>query len=300
MTNLARELYTRTNTAVNFAINKSPYREDPNSGWYRLGFGEQMYPEMVDDHTIRYQRVSKPGTYIELRNLQLANLANIEWSQPVHIATDQKERRFIQLRVRAGDKTTVRQKVAFSKTTSLEEAANVAAKIAMEAQVGYTPGTATGGVGGHFKLGVELSASYSRKWGSVEQQSNEFEVNQEINGPIVGYLEISRSISRVQVSTETTPDFEHQIALVSNGVDVYTWNSWAELRNVLTGQAPLNVALAKEFVDDPVAPNAFKSIDRYKLPRINWTQTFDDVETYQVYTVADKEATEQLRLQGNQ
>ena len=297
--NAPQALYSRTTKAVGFVMSRAPERDVVGNCWWNVsGWQDFQTGELVDDTTIVYRRHS--GEYsghgcatIELQNVQLVNLGNFEWGTPVVERSDLQERRLTTVTVAAGQEYEETFTANWSKTTNLEEAAKVGLEIAVKASVGYVPGNATGGVTGSFELSAKASAEYSRRWGASETTATTSTRRFKITGPFKGYVLQSRSIDKVTRSIEAPPTFEHRISLKSGGQEIYAWSSWEQLLQVLEGYAPTNRSLSPKFYNNPISTAELRAINVYRLPKIRWTATYDDV-THQTI-----EMVEEVDLDGD-
>ena len=277
-TDPAETLRPRMEWAMHFAMSRSPQGSlDLNSPWYGFSaLGQGFTAERVSDTTVRLTVVRHPAAVVELRNVHISDTGTFGWGPGNVVASNPIYDRLTNIKLEAGQYKSLRG-TQLTKTTSFEDATRWGFEAALEAQLGYTPGTATGGVTGHVKTSVKTSGEFAKKWGSSEV--NQDTINDEITlpSPFQGYVEVKRDTSRIERSITAPPIFEHQIVVLENGTQIYQWDSWAELIRVLKGVAPTNRALAKEFYGKGLADIELKHVDR-ALPPIEWTATYDSVE----------------------
>lgn len=290
-------LYGRIVGGANAALARAPEREDPYSGFYHTVRGDVWTPEQTDDTTIQYTRAHHPQAKIIAKNLQIANIADITWSQPVVINSSNEERHAINVRVPAGQSFQTRLQHTFSETTSLLEAAHVGLKLGFETTFGYKSGTATGGPEGSQKITGELSASYDRTWGSTSKTERTVDITLPVNGPFIGTVSLVRSTADLEVTTEVSPNFEFQIEVQDNGRTLYKWDSYATLIRVLRGEAPTDRALASKFIYDPIkgentpaSTALIRSLESRKLPKVHFANRYNDVSNISVQFIPDLEA----------
>ena len=289
--------YGRIVGAAAYAMARSPQFDDAGSSWYRANRSDDWRPERTHDRQITYTRVNHPGAVIVFDEIQLTGVADTDWGSPITTGEEVIEEHLVKANVpdKQSSKTAINHK--FAKTTTLNEAAGVSATLAMEAQVGYTPGTATGGAGGHFKLGLSVTGSYEKKWGSQEGSDDAINVDLPIQGPYIGLIQVKRSRASVSVHGETTPEFEGSVKLYDNGALIYQWATYEELLSVLRGEAPTDRALAKAFTFDPftrtgggISDAAYRSLTSRRLPKVHWNTTFDKVSMITLNWLPDYEA----------
>ena len=225
-----------------------------------MAVGDGWDWELTHDTTVEYRRNIDSDARIVLENIQVTDIGAFEWGPPVVVSEDVKERRLVPIRLHTGSSYVVKTSEAFTRTTTLEEAAKVGLELAMETHFGYKASTTTGGLEGGGSISAKATAEYSRKWGSSTSTTESADRALTINGPFVGQAEMVRSISKISRTITTPPTLEHQIIVYDGDTELYRWNTFAELILVLQGAAPTDRALSKKFYKAPLSQTELHAI----------------------------------------
>lgn len=268
---IEKELASKVISAVNFLTRAE-------NSWGITSAGDDWDLERTGESTIEYTLKRDKSKKIRLSNLQISPSDVIDWGKPVVIEKEVKEHHTQNISISDAVETEQTISHTFSKTTSLQEAAEVGAKLWIEGHVEYKAGQA-GGVEGGAKFGAEVSASYTRTWGSQETTSDTIEEKINIQGPFTGYADITRSVQKIQRTISTKPNFEFQLELLKDDEVLYKWNSFEEILQVLRGSASTDKPLAKHFSQDgkELVDIELRSINNYIMRDIKWDVIYDDV-----------------------
>ena len=291
--NLPRLLYPKVIKAVSFAMERSSQYSDGNSAWHYNHFTDEFLPELTENTTVEYKRKNRPNARIVLKQIQITDLSQMDWGHPVVVETDIKEQYNDTIRVDAGAEFDSTVSHTFSKTKTLEEAFKVGLELELKTKVGYAPAYETGGVHGDVEFNVKATAEYGKRWGENETTTDTVSRHAVIKGPFIGSYQAIRSVDKMSRTIKTKPLFEFIIEVWDGSNKLHVWNTFAELLQVLRGEAPTDRALGKEFWEKPISSAEYRSINNYHPPEqeIEFNALYDNVVSQKIMIVEEKPTT---------
>lgn len=284
---IPHSMYTRVVDPAVYAMQRSEQGKVHGNNWSFPSNGEVWEPEQTSDHVIQYTRRTKPGAQIKLMNLQVSTLGDIKWSEPVKINERIEGVELFKLRLNEGEEFERTITHSFEEVKTVTETAKVGLSLALKTSLNYTPGSATGGVGGGVDFTAEVSASYENQQSTQKRNSNSITQRYKRTGPFRGSITVQRSRTDLEVTTEVQPLFDGQVQIIDNGNVIYQWASLNELNLVLQGKAPTDRALAIQFVDNPQGPASLRAANRQRLPKVYWVNRYSDVGAIEIMSVPE-------------
>lgn len=298
MTTLPEFLHGRVAAFTELVMLRDSRRDDWNSPWHYFTASEGLKWNFRDEHTLIYTRRNHAGAQIILSNLQPGDVSDADIGKPVILSKDLIDRYTDNILISDGASLDTEFSHTFSKTTTLKEAAEVALKLAYEMSLGYKSGSATGGIEGGVKFTAEASAKYSREWGSSETTTNTVKRGVHITGPWAGLSIAERSVTRQSITMTVDPNFQYSISIVENGKQLYGWDSFGQLMQVLNGNAPNSYDLAESFRTNPLSQGQKHWPVNRRAPKLEWTAVYDNVNSQDIQIVKDGAATQRLIEKG--
>lgn len=291
--NLPRLLYPKVIKAVTLAMERSTQYSDNNSAWHYAHWTDEFDAELTEATTVQYTRKNRPKARIVLKQIQVTDLSQMDWGHPVVIESNITEQYNDTLRVDAGAEFDDTVSHTFSKTKTLEESYKVGLTLELKTKIGYQPPYESGGAVGGVEFDVTATAEYGKRWGENTTQTDTVSRHITIKGPWVGSYQATRSVDKMSRTIKTKPLFEFLIEVWDGDNKVHVWNTFAELLQVLRGEAPTDRALGKEFWEKPISSAEYRSIHNYHPPEqlIEFNAIYDNVVSQSIEAIEEKPTT---------
>lgn len=259
------------------------------SMWQGYECGQDLDGQLRTDTLIQYQRHNDdPENYTRLffHNPTLTEVETVDWGEEVKLQTDVIERFREPIQKVKGIAYEDTIKHTFSKTTSLQEAFKVGAKLAIETyfKASYS------GVEGGAKVSAELSAEYSRQWGEQTTVTDSVERHISLPADYEGSViyEAVRSVDKVQRHITATSNLDYKIEFVSGPKPEpvhATWESVDEFIAVATGAAASTHALYDVFIDNRISDNEADALKQAGVQSIAFLADYDNVQSQEIRIV---------------
>lgn len=295
--NLANILYARTARMMDFVMSRSPFRDLDSSSWHYYSASEGMHVELTQWDELKFWRrntdFDRSGAVVYLKNIRPSNTDGLKMGDPAVSGQADVQKKVWNLNIDEGVQYSNKFTHTFSKTTTLKEAAGVALELATKTLFGYKSGTATGGPEASQEFSAKVSAHYNREWGNTDVDTNTVEETFNFTGPWKGKVIAERSTSNVSIPMELPGGFTYSIHVMDNGREIYHWDSYETLLQVLGGHAPSSEHLGLTFALDPITPSLLTNIGSRIIPPIKWTARFQSVNYQDIIALKDKDDTQE-------
>ena len=261
-------------------------RRGIETAWWGYDASQGLDGQLRTDTLIQYQRYhDDPQNYTRLffHNPKLTEVETVDWGEEIPIEKNVIERFREPIQKVKGIAYEDTIEHTFSKTTTLQEAFEIAAKIAIETyfKASYS------GVEGGAKVSAELSAKYSRQWGESTTTTNRVERHISLPADYEGSIlyEAIRSVDKVQRKIKATSNLDYKIEFISGPKPEpvhATWETLDEFLEVARGYASTTHALYDVFINDPITDAEVDAIKEAGIQTIEFLADYDNVQSQEI------------------
>ncbi len=259
------------------------------SAWHNYFPQDGLDGQLRTDTLIQYQRFNDDRdayTRLFFHNPKLTEVETVDWGEEVSLEKNVIERFSEPIEKVKGVAYEDTINHTFSKTTTLQEAFEIAAKIAIETyfKASYS------GVEGGAKVSAELSAKYSKQWGESTTQTDSVERHISLPADYEGKVmyEAVRSLDRVQRRITATSNMDYKIEFVSGPKPEpvhATWETLDEFLEVARGYASSTHDLYDVFIDNPISDIEVDAIRKAGVQSIEFLAEYENVQTQEIRIV---------------